>query len=234
MSKVLRCSDSRLMQPIPTTHCMCTSYISHLCYMYFPSHPHRLDHINTIWWGIQKCKASHYIAFPSFFILRSRYSPQRCVLTLKHRQECKPHLQQIVIAHKLNCDRTMWQYVVQIWHQRPVAVLFHYIMPTVHHIVEILVWICNIKTKGAIQTSRPVSIHNMIKAISVTGHQSLKDCEMLRIPHCLDSWLTDGGKVASLTRRLSFTPQNIIFCFWYSFLLEAEWTPGSSADGRIR
>jgi hypothetical protein len=35
--------------------------------------------------------------------------------------------------------------------------------------------------------------------------------------------LTDGGKVFSLTRRQPFTPQE---SSWYSFLLEAESTPG--------
>jgi hypothetical protein len=31
---------------------------------------------------------------------------------------------------------------------------------------------------------------------------------MLRIPHCLDSLLTDGGEIASLTRGPPFTPQD--------------------------
>jgi hypothetical protein len=35
----------------------------------------------------------------------------------------------------------------------------------------------------------------------------LQGCEMLRIPHCLHSRLTDGGKVVSPTRRLRSTPQ---------------------------
>jgi hypothetical protein len=30
---------------------------------------------------------------------------------------------------------------------------------------------------------------------------------MLRIPQCLDSWLTDGGKVVGPTHRQHFTPQ---------------------------
>jgi hypothetical protein len=40
---------------------------------------------------------------------------------------------------------------------------------------------------------------------------------MLGIPHCLDSELTDGGEVISLTRRLCSTPQNFIFyfCPWF-------------------
>jgi hypothetical protein len=39
----------------------------------------------------------------------------------------------------------------------------------------------------------------------------------------LDSRFTDGGKFVSLTRRPPFTPQE---SSWYSFVLEAESTPG--------
>jgi hypothetical protein len=49
---------------------------------------------------------------------------------------------------------------------------------------------------------------------------------MSRLPHFLDSRLTDGGEV-SLTRRPSFTPQEDS---WYSFLLEAESTLGPQCD----
>jgi hypothetical protein len=42
-------------------------------------------------------------------------------------------------------------------------------------------------------------------------------------PHFLDNRLTDGDEVVGLTRRPSFIPQED---FWYSFLLEAESTPG--------
>jgi hypothetical protein len=44
-----------------------------------------------------------------------------------------------------------------------------------------------------------------------------------RLPQFLDNRLTDGGEVVSLTRRPPFTPQEDS---WYSFLLEAESTPG--------
>jgi hypothetical protein len=44
------------------------------------------------------------------------------------------------------------------------------------------------------------------KAIPVTVRGSLFGCEMLRIPHCLDSRLTDGGKLVSPTHRPRSTP----------------------------
>jgi hypothetical protein len=34
---------------------------------------------------------------------------------------------------------------------------------------------------------------------------------MLRIPHCLDNWFTDGGKIVSPTQRPRFTPQKHYF-----------------------
>jgi hypothetical protein len=37
------------------------------------------------------------------------------------------------------------------------------------------------------------------------------DCEMLRISHCLDSRLTDGGEVVSPMHRLHNTPQKHYF-----------------------
>jgi hypothetical protein len=43
--------------------------------------------------------------------------------------------------------------------------------------------------------------------------------EMSKIPNCLESRLTVGGEVVSLTHRPHFTPRNI---FWHSFLLEAQ------------
>jgi hypothetical protein len=46
---------------------------------------------------------------------------------------------------------------------------------------------------------------------------------MSRLPHSLDSWLTDGGEIVSLMCRLAaLYPQEDS---WYSFLLEAQSTP---------
>jgi hypothetical protein len=61
------------------------------------------------------------------------------------------------------------------------------------------------------------------KAIPVPGHKDPQGCETLRVPHNLDNWHKEGGKVVSLTRRPRFTPQeNYLINSWYSLLLEAE------------
>jgi hypothetical protein len=41
-------------------------------------------------------------------------------------------------------------------------------------------------------------------------------------------------RLSALRTGRAVLPRNIFFCFWYLFLLEAEWTPGPSATGRIR
>jgi hypothetical protein len=64
-----------------------------------------------------------------------------------------------------------------------------------------------------------ISICYRGKAIPVTGREGSQGCETSRLPH----FLTDGGKIVSLTRRPPFTPQEDS---WYSFLLEAESTSG--------
>jgi hypothetical protein len=49
----------------------------------------------------------------------------------------------------------------------------------------------------------------------------------MRIPHCLYGWLTDGSKVVSLTCRPTlYSPETLFFCFWYSFLSEADKSQG--------
>jgi hypothetical protein len=62
-----------------------------------------------------------------------------------------------------------------------------------------------------------------VKAIPVTGRGGPQGCETLRLPHFIDSWLTDGGEVVSLTHWPPLTRRKIS---WYSFLLEAESTAG--------
>jgi hypothetical protein len=61
-------------------------------------------------------------------------------------------------------------------------------------------------------------------AVPVTDPGGPQGCELLKILHCLDSRLTDGGEVVILARRPRFTPQEYS---WYQFLLEAESTPGA-------
>jgi hypothetical protein len=62
------------------------------------------------------------------------------------------------------------------------------------------------------------------KAIPVTSRGGQYVCETSRLPHFLDNRLTDGGEVINLTSRsAALHPQKDS---WYSFLLEAELTPG--------
>jgi hypothetical protein len=64
-------------------------------------------------------------------------------------------------------------------------------------------------------------------AIPVTGH------EVLRIPHCLDNRLTDGGKVAIGTHRPHSTPHKHFQLL--ALISVIGWvTPGRNAAGRIR
>jgi hypothetical protein len=59
-----------------------------------------------------------------------------------------------------------------------------------------------------------------VEAIPVTDRGVLYGCETSKLPHFLENRMTDGGKVVS---RPPFNPQENS---WYSFLLEAESTPG--------
>jgi hypothetical protein len=61
-----------------------------------------------------------------------------------------------------------------------------------------------------------------MKSIPVTGRGELQLYEKLRIPHSLESLLRDGGKVANLRRQPGSSPETLLFCFWHSFMLEAE------------
>jgi hypothetical protein len=55
----------------------------------------------------------------------------------------------------------------------------------------------------------PCDIHNF----SLTKLHSAIYIKMLRIPHCLDNRLIDGGKVVSPMHQLHFTPQKYTFFF---------------------
>jgi hypothetical protein len=49
------------------------------------------------------------------------------------------------------------------------------------------------------------------EAVTLTSRGGLQGCEMLRIPHCLDNQLTDGGEIVSLTRWPPSIPQKHFF-----------------------
>jgi len=61
------------------------------------------------------------------------------------------------------------------------------------------------------------------KAVPLRAWTCPEGSRKLRFPDYV-TMAQDGGKVVSLTHRPLFTPRK---CSWYSFLLEAESTPGS-------
>jgi len=60
------------------------------------------------------------------------------------------------------------------------------------------------------------------KISPITGPRCPEGSRKLRFPDYM-TMAQDGGKVVSLMHRLLFTPRKYS---WYSFLLEAELTPG--------
>jgi hypothetical protein len=68
--------------------------------------------------------------------------------------------------------------------------------------------------------TRPCHSDNTVKKVKLSLCQTMEAHTVVRR---WDNRLTDGGKVVSLTHRPPYTPQE---GSWYSFLLEAESTPG--------
>jgi hypothetical protein len=79
--------------------------------------------------------------------------------------------------------------------------------------------------------SSEIYIVKRCKHIPVTGCGGPYSCQTSRLPHFLDTWLTDGGEVVSLTRRLIFTPRKIPGTHFSSRLSRPQ---GHSAGGRVR
>jgi hypothetical protein len=57
-----------------------------------------------------------------------------------------------------------------------------------------------------VPSPRP-SYKNIGKAIPITDRDDLQGCKVLRILHCLDNRLPEGGEAVSLMRRLRSTQQ---------------------------
>jgi len=64
--------------------------------------------------------------------------------------------------------------------------------------------------------------NNKRQSSPITGPRGPQGSRELRFPDYVTT-AQDGGKVVSLTHRQLFTPRKYS---WYSFLLEAESTPG--------
>jgi hypothetical protein len=75
-----------------------------------------------------------------------------------------------------------------------------------------------------LQARRLPTFAKVKRYIPATGREGPWGCETSRLPHFLDSRLTDGGAVVSLTPRPPFTPRKIT---GYSFRLETEAIPRS-------
>jgi hypothetical protein len=75
-----------------------------------------------------------------------------------------------------------------------------------------------------LSTGSKITLSKKGTAILVTGHGGPYGCEILEFPHFQDNQLTDGGKAVSLMCRLPTLYSQEYS--WYSFLLEAESTPG--------
>jgi len=59
------------------------SHPSHLCYMFYHSHPPWLDHLNSTWWSLKVTKLPIMQFFQvscHFLLLGSKYSPQHPLL----------------------------------------------------------------------------------------------------------------------------------------------------------
>jgi hypothetical protein len=52
--------------------------------------------------------------------------------------------------------------------------------------------------------------------------------------HTLSRQSAYGWRLSDLRTGRALLPRNMFVCFWYSFLLEADWTPGPSMAGGIR
>lgn len=60
------------------------------------------------------------------------------ILTLQHRQELEPHIDQVIILQEKQGDALVWQNIIEIRHKRPVAVFLHDSLGAVDDVVKVL------------------------------------------------------------------------------------------------
>ena len=106
------------------------------------------------------------------------------------------------------------------------SVLFPFHL-TINHIVEKTLQLSPINLLSVIRVFYYQLMHKRIalkgKAVPLQAWSGPEGSRKLSFPDYVTT-AQDGGKVVSLTHRPLFTPRKYS---WYSFLLEAESTPGS-------
>jgi hypothetical protein len=79
-------------------------------------------------------------------------------------------------------------------------------------------WICSQELWPLDHRGGPNNNKSRVK-VKLSPWQALEAWEILRIPHCLDNQLTDGGKVVSPTHPPRFTPQEHYYFFMFLVLI---------------
>ena len=89
---------------------------------------------------------------------------------LKHGQEVEPHRELFFILHKLVRNGGVRENIIEVGYKRPIAVVLHYMLPTVHDLVIVLLNVA----EGVQRQHRRHHVldgkHDDVKEMKVLGH----------------------------------------------------------------
>jgi hypothetical protein len=145
-----------------------------------------------------------------------------CLKALKHRERTKRakrlvrpildvlvlHNVMLFLLHLGFCQYNMFieRVHIQPASHQPVFVVLVHLCSLFHALSKVNMWV------------------HFVKATPVTGREAPQVYESSRLPHLTENRSIDGGEIVGLTRRPPFTSKENSL---YSFLLEAESTPGT-------